>query len=725
MRAVAVTRLLVCSLLAVVAACDDGGGDPPVAPDAGPPDTPDARSPDAMAPEVPPDAMAPEVPPDAAPPAPELVLSIQAVSADEGEPAGATFTVALSEAPGRTVMVSVTSSDETVAVVDQATLVFTDDDYDVGQSVRVTAVDDADVADDLATVTLSGDGLPEATVAVTVVDDDTVTIVAEPTALLVDEGGTAAFTVRLGAQPGVDVTVDIASSDPGAASVDPVTLTFTPGNYAEPQTVTVTGVDDADVANEVATVTLSAPGLTDVTIGVGVADDDTLRIVASSDSVSVDERGTAQLTVRLSNDPQATVVVSVASSDASTAQVAPDTLRFDSATYDTPQTVTVTGVTDDDLADEAATITLSATDAAGAPVTTSVTASVTDTTQPPYAVDMFVRGSFNAFDVDDPLVFEGGVRYTARIPLEAGLYEFKIADATFAAEFTFSADAAGPALIALGQPTTLERAAGTFNNTLLDVVQPGEYVFELVVPDLAAPVLTVTLDRAAPFTAAMFVRGSFNQFGVANRMTYEGGTRYTAEFVLDQAVHSFKIADALFTDTTTFSASVTGQVEIALDTPTPLSVAPGFGNDTLLTVTQPGVYRFDLDAADPAAPVLTVTLARAAPFAVDMFVRGSFNAFGLDSPLVFEGGARYTALIALDAGIVHELKIADATFAGDFTFSVSQAGPAFIGVGTPTPLQRAPGVSNNTLLEVTLSGVYLFELLASDPAAPVLTITLQ
>ena len=301
MRSVAPTRLLFCSLLAVVAACDDGGGDPPVAPDAGP-DMPDAGPgvPDAMPPVVSPDAMPPEPPPDASPPAPVLVLSTQAVSVDEGEPAGALFTVALSEAPGRTVTVAVASSDETVAVVDRATLVFTDDDYDLDQMVRVTAVDDADVADGLATITLIADGLPEARVAVTVVDDDSVTIVAEPTALLVDEGSTAAVTVRLGAQPGADVTVDIASSAPGVASVDPATLTFTPGNYAEPQTVTVTGVDDADVANEIATVRLSAPDLPPVDIGVGVADDDTLRIAASSDSVTVDETFAADFTFSVS-----------------------------------------------------------------------------------------------------------------------------------------------------------------------------------------------------------------------------------------------------------------------------------------------------------------------------------------------------------------------------------------------------------------------------------------
>ncbi|HWN69407.1 MAG TPA: hypothetical protein VNM90_17320 [Haliangium sp.] len=574
MRAVAAAHLLFCSLFAMVPACGDDGGDPPVAPDAGSSDAmPPDMSPDAMPPDMSPDAMPPDMPPDASPPAPVLILSTLAVIADEGEPAGATFAVRLSEAPGRTVTVTVASSDGTVAVVDQATLSFTDDDYDLDQVVRVTAVDDADVEDGSATITLSADGLSEAMVAVIVVDDDTVTIAAAPTALLVAEGGTDTFTVRLGAQPSADVTVSVASSDPGAASVDPATLTFTPGDYEQLQAVTITGVDDADLANEAVTLTLSATGLADVTVGVGVSDDDTQRIVVSSEGVTVDEGGTASFTARLSNDPLGTVVVSVGSSDVGVATVDPVTLRFDSASFDQPQTVTIAGVTDDDLADEAATITLSATGATGA----TVAIGVTDTTLPPYPVDMFVRGSFNDFGLDDELLFEGGVRYTARVALDAGLHELKIADATFANDLTFSASAAGPTLIDLGQPTTLEHAVGTFNNTLLDIVQPGEYLFALVVNFPDAPVLTVTLDQPAPFAVDMFVRGSFDDFGVTDELIYQGGVTYRAVVELAPGTHVFKIADASFDPVTTFSMSATESQEIQLDLDTLLVQAPGFG----------------------------------------------------------------------------------------------------------------------------------------------------
>jgi hypothetical protein len=37
--------------------------------------------------------------------------------------------------------------------------------------------------------------------------------------------------------------------------------------------------------------------------------------------------------------------------------------------------------------------------------------------------------------------------------------------------------------------------------------------------------------------------------------------------------------------------------------------AAGFSSNAALTISQPGVYLFDMDASDPAAPVPTITLA--------------------------------------------------------------------------------------------------------------------
>ncbi|MCL4282539.1 MAG: hypothetical protein KJZ58_09760 [Flavobacteriales bacterium] len=65
--------------------------------------------------------------------------------------------------------------------------------------------------------------------------------------LEVDETGTTAtLELRLGSQPEGNVVVDLAASDPGEASVGTAQVTFTPGDWDQPQSITITGLDDAE-----------------------------------------------------------------------------------------------------------------------------------------------------------------------------------------------------------------------------------------------------------------------------------------------------------------------------------------------------------------------------------------------------------------------------------------------------------------------------------------------
>ena len=76
--------------------------------------------------------------------------------------------------------------------------------------------------------------------------------------LLVPEGGSASFGIKLTKQPTANVTVTLwknttpglVHGDVNAATVSPATLTFTSTNWSQAQTVTVTGVADADADHE-------------------------------------------------------------------------------------------------------------------------------------------------------------------------------------------------------------------------------------------------------------------------------------------------------------------------------------------------------------------------------------------------------------------------------------------------------------------------------------------
>ena len=77
-------------------------------------------------------------------------------------------------------------------------------------------------------------------------------LVFSETGLDVVEGGTAEYTVKLDSEPVRNFTLTVARnvSDPAAVTVHPASLTFTTTNWNIPQTVTVTGVQDANRAHE-------------------------------------------------------------------------------------------------------------------------------------------------------------------------------------------------------------------------------------------------------------------------------------------------------------------------------------------------------------------------------------------------------------------------------------------------------------------------------------------
>ena len=118
---------------------------------------------------------------------------------------------------------TVSSGDTAAVSVPSQALTFTTGDWSVAQSVTVGGVDDADALDESVTVTLTatgGDYSGEtATVAVSVNDDDTAALVADPGSLQIAEGGSGSFTVKLATRPSGQVSVTVSSGDTAAVSV--------------------------------------------------------------------------------------------------------------------------------------------------------------------------------------------------------------------------------------------------------------------------------------------------------------------------------------------------------------------------------------------------------------------------------------------------------------------------------------------------------------------------
>lgn len=98
-------------------------------------------------------------------------------------------------------------------------------------------------------------------------------LVISTDALTVNEGATATFTVRLGAQPAGPVAVNVANTiGPASVTASPGSLTFNETNWNATQVVTVSSAVDSDVFDNGATLTVSAAGHASKTVTVTAVD---------------------------------------------------------------------------------------------------------------------------------------------------------------------------------------------------------------------------------------------------------------------------------------------------------------------------------------------------------------------------------------------------------------------------------------------------------------------
>src|SRR6185369_17090095 len=176
-----------------------------------------------------------------------------------------------------------------------------------------------------------------------------------------EAGGAATFTVVLKSQPTAAVVIPVASSDPSEGTAAPAAVAFTAANWNVPQTITVTGADDALADGPVAynvvlgdamSVDPNYSGMNAADVAVENADNDVAGIIVTpvAGLGTTEAGGTASFNVVLKSEPTADVVIPVASSNTAEGTLSGSSLTFTAADWNVPQTVTLTGA--DDLVDD-------------------------------------------------------------------------------------------------------------------------------------------------------------------------------------------------------------------------------------------------------------------------------------------------------------------------------------------------------------------------------------
>ena len=284
----------------------------------------------------------------------------------------ATFEVSLNSPPTQEVVVPISSDDALEGVANTARLTFTISNWSAPQTVTVTGVDDLVADGSQAYMIVVGaalspgsayDGVDGADVAVTNIDNDSAGFTPKPQAGLqtTEDGGKATFTLVLNSKPSADVTVPVATGDATEATVSPASLTFTTTNWNAPQTVTVTGVDDAVADGNQSFKVLLQPatsadagynGVDPPDVDASNIDNDSAGIsVTAAPNLTTTESGAqASFEVVLNSRPTADVSIGLSTSDPGEGTVEPTVLTFTPSNWNAPQTVTATGV-DDAFAD--------------------------------------------------------------------------------------------------------------------------------------------------------------------------------------------------------------------------------------------------------------------------------------------------------------------------------------------------------------------------------------
>ena len=326
------------------------------------------------------------------PDTPGVTVEPPSLTVDEGSTN--TYTVELNTQPSGDVTVTIVApTDNTEVTAEPASLTFTTTDWATPQTVTVRAAEDADADDDTAAVThtVSGYGTvstaPE--VNVTVTDNDTPGVTVSPTELTIDEGSSGTYTVVLDTLPSGDVTVAI-GSDNTDVTVSSSSLTFTTLNWSAEQTVTVTAGQDADAADDAATVTHDPSGadynsVSNADLAVTVTDNDVPGVTVTPTSLTVGEGGSSTYTVVLNTQPSGGVTVTIVDpADNTDVKAEPAALTFTTINWNSAQTVTVSAVQDADATDDTATVTHTVSGYGSVVTAASVTVTVAEDPTAPY-----------------------------------------------------------------------------------------------------------------------------------------------------------------------------------------------------------------------------------------------------------------------------------------------------------------------------------------------------
>ena len=159
------------------------------------------------------------------------------------------------------------------------------------------------------------------------------------------------------------MTVTINHGGDNDIDSDPDRLTFSPSNWNQAKTVTVTSAQDDDARDDTATLSHSVASTDTDYNGIGVpevvvtaTDDETASVSITPRQLTIAEGGSDSYWVFLTSQPAHDVTVTISYSGDQDVSIDDQELTFTGSDWETPQAVTVSADQDEDARDDAATL---------------------------------------------------------------------------------------------------------------------------------------------------------------------------------------------------------------------------------------------------------------------------------------------------------------------------------------------------------------------------------
>ncbi|MCW8108863.1 pullulanase-type alpha-1,6-glucosidase [Alteromonas ponticola] len=211
----------------------------------------------------------------------------------------------------------------------------------------------------------------------------------------------------------------------------------------------------------------------------------------------------------------------------------------------------------------------------------------------------------------------------------------------------------------------------------------------------------------------IYLRGDMNGWGIDHPLAYQGNGRYGVTLDLTAGVYQFKLASE------GWNLQYGGGFAI------PLNEAYNiyeYGDNLRVSLAQSTSVTFTLTLSDTSPPTLLLAAdvddTPPAPYGeTQVFLRGTMNGWGTDNPLIYHGNGRYTVSRGLNEGS-YNFKLASQDWS-TVNIGVTTTGQEIV---LNTPWDMVNGDSHDVTVVIPYAGNYLFEIDATEPFTPRVTV---